>query len=223
MGGIKELRSSAVSRRRFVQDSSLGGRDEGTTQRKAWDFAGGNARQLEQRCQNGDMAFKTYIDKFAYLFRRDFLVQRMFEVMNSESKPEHVGFAKACDQLWPVYKHQLVARGLQCEQQSLLEYLYDDMLIELDVEKASDFFVWLGVLDATPSKSAPQASPERTAKESTADWQDEEAILANALKASEPEQHSPSRQLDDMDKDLAAALRASQQSAAREAQLQAEV
>merc|ERR1711959_151737 len=221
MGGIKELRSSAVSRRRFVQDSSLGGHDEGTTQRKARDFAGGNARQLEQRCQNGDMAFKTYIDKFAYFFRRDFLVQRMFEVMNSEGKPEHVGFAKACDQLWPVYKHRLVARGLQCEQQSLLEYLYDDMLIELDVEKASDFFVWLGVLDAPLSKSAPQASPERTAKESTADWQDEEAILVNALKASEPEQHSPSRQLDDMDEDLAAALRASQQSAAHEAQLQA--
>ena len=42
-------------------------------------------------------AYAIYAERFAHFFRRDYMVPRMFHVLNSESKPAHAGFRRSCD------------------------------------------------------------------------------------------------------------------------------
>lgn len=91
--------------------------------------------------------FATYAQHFAYFFSRDFLVKKCFETLNAESKPEHMGFRKACDTMYEIFRFQW-----DIEAETLVEYAYtDDWFIDLDLDKVSRFFAWLGVIKKTPA------------------------------------------------------------------------
>lgn len=45
------------------------------------------------------------LERFAHFFRRGFFAQRAFETLNSENKPEHVGFRKATQRLYKARVH----------------------------------------------------------------------------------------------------------------------
>jgi hypothetical protein len=139
--GIAELKSTAPHRERLVRDRSIGGNGDGPTRQRAAAFAKGDAKRVEERCKAGDKAFAPYLDKFSFFFSADFLVKRMFEQINSENKPEHAGFCKACHVLYQLYKQQAA-----CSENSLLEHVYDDMIVTLDIDRISAFFAWLGVI-----------------------------------------------------------------------------
>lgn len=139
--GIKALRRGAPSRQQFVRDRSLGGHGDHCTRSIARNFAGHSNKVVEKRCQQGDKAFKSYVNNFSYFFRREFLVRRMFEVLNSENIPEHVGFRKACNALYTVYSQHTE----WAVEDSLVEHLYGDELTHLDVDRTTAFFAWLGV------------------------------------------------------------------------------
>ena len=118
--GIKALCRESSTRRRFLRDYSLGGYGDHSTRSAALKFVGGNVQVVEKRCQKGDEVFKSYVEYFSYFFRRKFLVRRMFEVLNSENKPEHVGFRKACNTLYAVYSRQIK----WVVEDNLIEHLY---------------------------------------------------------------------------------------------------
>ena len=91
--------------------------------------------------------FAWYAKHFAYFFSREFLVKKCFETLNAESKPEHMGFRKACDTMYEIYRYQW---GISAE--TLVEYAHtDDWFIDLDLVKVSRFFAWLGVIKKTPA------------------------------------------------------------------------
>jgi len=94
---------------------------------------------MRQMVGSRDLA--VYMDRFAYFFRVEFLAKRMFEVLNSESKPEHAGFRKSCDTLYEYYKVEVGA-----VEDTLVEHLYDEYFIELDVDACAAFFRWFGVI-----------------------------------------------------------------------------
>ena len=150
--GIKALRRGSPSRKQFLRDRSLGGNGDHCTRTTAKSFAGHSNKVVEKRCQQGDKAFKSYVDNFSYFFRREFLVRRMFEVLNSENIPEHVGFRKACSALYTVYSQHTE----WAVEDSLLEHLYGDELTHLDVDRATAFFAWLGVCKPLGAGWAPE-------------------------------------------------------------------
>ena len=124
-----------------MRDYSLGGYGDHSTRSAAVKFVGGNVQVVEKRCQKGDEAFKSYVEYFSYFFRREFLVRRMFEVLNSENKPEHVGFRKACNTLYAVYSRQTK----WVVEDNLIEHLYGHDFTHLDIDRTTAFFAWLGV------------------------------------------------------------------------------
>jgi hypothetical protein len=85
----------------------------------------------------------------------------MFEVLNAEGKPEYIGFRKACEDLFPLFKKTFFLRD-----DSLLECLYDEdmMMMRIDVENATLFFWWCGVCKKS-LVTLPQHTkcPQRTA------------------------------------------------------------
>ena len=103
---------------------------------------------MEERCKAGDEAFDPYLQKYAFFFPRDFLIKRMFNVLNSETKPEHAGFRKASGMLYELYKedaNRLPPRS--AAEETLMENLYDDMMTELNLGRASAFLWWLGIAE----------------------------------------------------------------------------
>ena len=83
---------------------------------------------------NKDWQYLEYANKFASFFAKGFLVKRMFEVLNAEDKPEYIGFRKACDDLFPLFK-----KTFFFHDDSLLECLYDEEMMHLDVDNATLF------------------------------------------------------------------------------------
>ena len=111
----------------------------------------GRPVELEQRAASGtDPRLGIYLRRFAYFFRAEFLLRRMFEQLNSETKPEHVGFARAAETLFQCYKTEVGANGRLPEgieaETTLVEHLYDEMFVELDLGRTASFFAWLGVV-----------------------------------------------------------------------------
>jgi len=150
--GIKALRRETLSRHRFLRDRSIGGCGDHCTRSAARRFAGHSNQVVERRCRQGDEAFKSYVNNFSYFFRREFLVRRMFEVLNSENIPEHVGFRQACNTLYAVYT-RLTEWAVE---DSLLEHLYGHELTHLDVDRTTAFFAWLGVCKPLRAGWAPE-------------------------------------------------------------------
>ena len=131
----------------------------GQTRGKAREWARGNNTELEKRAKRGDSDLLPYLRKAAYFFSVDFLVRRMFETLNAENKPEHYGFRRACDALYPAFA---AAEGATDE--SLLEYLYDDMFTTLYVPRAVRWFQFLGVVkpEVVPSEHGDDKPPPPT-------------------------------------------------------------
>jgi hypothetical protein len=130
--GIPQFKHGA--RGRYMKSKSFSGWHESQA------FVGGSAGRLEARAKQGDKALLPYISRFAHFFSSAFLVRRMFEVLNGETSAEYVGFGKACGVLYPLYKEQF-----HLDDETLLEHLYDEYMMNLDVQKADKFFQWLGV------------------------------------------------------------------------------
>eukprot|EP00468_Gymnochlora_sp_CCMP2014_P007995 CAMPEP_0167753314 /NCGR_PEP_ID=MMETSP0110_2-20121227/7640_1 /TAXON_ID=629695 /ORGANISM="Gymnochlora sp., Strain CCMP2014" /LENGTH=546 /DNA_ID=CAMNT_0007639057 /DNA_START=163 /DNA_END=1800 /DNA_ORIENTATION=- len=105
-------------------------------------FAKPVASALAERAKKGERSILQHLDRFVHFFRREFLVKRLFEVLNSENKPEYHGFRKACNKLFPLYAHDkyISATG------GITEYLYDEYFTTLDIDRTADFLAWLGVL-----------------------------------------------------------------------------
>lgn len=132
---FESIKAFQTGRNRFLHTKQYGGEGAGRP------FIGRNAGALELRALRGDPKLLEYVRRYAHFFTPGFLVQRMFEVLNSEIKPEHVGFSKACDTLFALYRAE---RGVA--EEALLEHLYDEYMTTLDVERAAAFLQWLGVL-----------------------------------------------------------------------------
>jgi len=86
-----------------------------------------------------------YLERFAYFFSRGFFVQKAFEALNSEVKPDHHGFRKACETLFQRYRRE----HDEVVEESLLEHVYceDPYFRKLDVERTASFFTWLKVVN----------------------------------------------------------------------------
>merc|ERR1711862_21146 len=85
-----------------------------------------------------------YLERFAYFFRKDFFIRKAFETLNSETKPEHIGFRKAVETLYIDYKREVLHGS---GEESLVEHCYrDEYFMEIDVERVEQFFAWLDVV-----------------------------------------------------------------------------
>jgi len=132
--GLRALKSNMVTNKSFASNFNSG-RDTG--------FVGHNASAMEEGAKKKKKKYLKYAEKFAYFFRRDFLVKKLFEVLNSEEKAEHVGFRKCLQALFPVFYKVEIGAG---DVPDYLEFFYDDMLMNLDLAAASRFFWWIGVI-----------------------------------------------------------------------------
>lgn len=101
----------------------------------------GPPREIERRARDGDASLAVYMNKYAYFFRREFLVKRMFEVLHSESKPEHMGFKKAIHTIFGKYREE---KGIEAE--SYVEHFYDEYIMNLDTDAVANMFAWLGIV-----------------------------------------------------------------------------
>ncbi len=91
-----------------------------------------------------------YLERFASFFSEDFFVSKSFNKLNSEEKPEHTGFRKACQTLYKEYRQQ----NQIVHEAEFLDYCFeDDMYTKLDIPRVSAFFAWLGVIK--PSHTTP--------------------------------------------------------------------
>lgn len=88
--------------------------------------------------------FAVYLERFAYFFRAEFLVRKAFETLNTESKPEHMGFRNAAGTLYSHYREEVLK---DTGPETLLEFCYrDEYFMQLDVGRVGSLFAWLGVL-----------------------------------------------------------------------------
>lgn len=97
-------------------------------------------------------------------------MQKAFETLNSECKPEHHGFRAAFQTLFEVYQKE---EGPDIvPEESYVEHCYrDDMYTQLDVKRTARFFTWLGVLkpttqngSTTNAKQVAVAAPQNQSK-----------------------------------------------------------
>ena len=147
--GIRELRQDRQS---FVANR---GPATGDVRGNAARFAKGNSSALEARCRRGDPALLPYYGRFAYFFRAEFFPKRLFEVLNAEHKPEHAGFRRACDDIFPLFLESAPTMAMSSsgaeekeegEEEGLLEWLYDDMMIEIQLPRLLAFLAFLGIV-----------------------------------------------------------------------------
>ncbi|GMH63657.1 hypothetical protein TL16_g03771 [Triparma laevis f. inornata] len=133
-GMSRQLKSSMVTDKRYGSNFSSG---------VETGFVGRTAQHMENGAKKKQSKYRPYCEKFAYFFRLEFLVKKLFEVLNAEEKAEHIGFRKCCDVLFPIFcERELRLR----EVPDFLEFMYDDMLMNLQIGKAARFFWWLGVI-----------------------------------------------------------------------------
>mmetsp|Transcript_20263 Transcript_20263/g.68971 ORF Transcript_20263/g.68971 Transcript_20263/m.68971 type:complete len:632 (-) Transcript_20263:628-2523(-) len=104
-----------------------------------------------------------YVSRYTHFFSRDVLVRRLYETLNSEASPQHVGFRAAVEELYASYRRDVLLPMYLGEGQSehgaaeedlpgctLVEHLYeDDMFTTLDLGRTEDFFAWAGVYKVT--------------------------------------------------------------------------
>ena len=165
--GIRELRGRNPMT--FVSDAGLA---KGNVRSKARTFGGSNSTKLEERARQGDPKVLPYTARFAYFFRAEFFPKRLFEVLNAEHKPEQAGFRRACDDIFrnlflfekkniPSSKlyssreedekedeneEKKAAEEDEAFEEGLLEWLYDDMMIELQLPRLLAFLAFLGIV-----------------------------------------------------------------------------
>ena len=122
--------------------------------------------------EQGDPKVLPYTARFAYFFRAEFFPKRLFEVLNAEHKPEQAGFRRARDDIFrnlflfekkniPSSKlyssreedekedeneEKKAAEEDEAFEEGLLEWLYDDMMIELQLPRLLAFLAFLGIV-----------------------------------------------------------------------------
>eukprot|EP00397_Hematodinium_sp_SG-2012_P006885 GEMP01006922.1.p1 GENE.GEMP01006922.1~~GEMP01006922.1.p1 ORF type:complete len:613 (+),score=166.20 GEMP01006922.1:1003-2841(+) len=166
IGPFKKDKESLKSA--FVQDISV--------QNASWPRGNGDvnpAKHFANEAVNPNNKIQkklaVYAERFAHFFDREYFVKKAFNKLNSEEKPEHAGFRKACETLYAKYrveqaaafpaayfdKKELPAGTLE---DTLIEHAFhDDMYIEFAVENIDRFFVWLGVMKPSASSFIPAA------------------------------------------------------------------
>mmetsp|Transcript_24914 Transcript_24914/g.50608 ORF Transcript_24914/g.50608 Transcript_24914/m.50608 type:complete len:856 (-) Transcript_24914:80-2647(-) len=153
--GIGDLKKAAA--RKLKKRVCAGQLPEGFNLRMNLPKLLGNAAVDPGARKGSKQRLAIYIERFAHFFRAEYLVARMFETLNAENKPEHVGFRKACAVLFAEYREETGA-----EDESLIEHVYaDELYTELDVGRVLDFFAWLHVVK--PRKQPAGASAESSA------------------------------------------------------------
>jgi hypothetical protein len=151
--GLKRMRKDSYIRRK-IQDGTFPSGNSDI--RPAKHFANQAVNPKASPALRKSVA--VYLEKFAYFFSREFFIKKAFETLNSECKPEHVGFRKALEVLFATYRQE---QGVA--EETYIEHLYaDDMYIEFRLAECERLFVWLGVLKPT---AACQLPPARTAAE----------------------------------------------------------
>jgi hypothetical protein len=147
--GIKSLQSEG-GQARLVRNWSCGRNMHGGGSAGPLDC--GRPLDLEQRAANGhDLRLAVYLERFAWFFRPEFLVRRLFEVLNAETKPEHAGFSRAAETLFQIYRQEKLLKDAQgdramAEGETLVEHVYDEMCTTLDVRRTAAFLSWTGVV-----------------------------------------------------------------------------
>jgi len=87
-----------------------------------------------------------YLNRFAYFFSQDFLVKKLFETLNSEMKSEHIGFRKAFETLYQVYRSECLSDQ---DADNYIEHCYvDEYYTNLDIFKTGRLLSWLKVTKA---------------------------------------------------------------------------
>jgi hypothetical protein len=87
------------------------------------------------------------VERYAFYFRRDFFVAKAFAKLNSEEKPEHVGFRKVCETLY----QKFCLEQANVEGDMFIDFCYrDEMYLEFAADNVARFFTWMGVLKETP-------------------------------------------------------------------------
>jgi len=74
--------------------------------------------------------------RFSVFFRKDVLIKRTFEVLNSYDR-----FRKNCNDLYPMFKEE---HGFQ--ENTIIEFLYDGKFGDLNIDKATHFFWFCGII-----------------------------------------------------------------------------
>jgi hypothetical protein len=105
----------------------------------AKEFANGVLSPSSGSCRQ---ALAVYLERFSHFFSREFFIRKAFESLNSEMKPTHAGFRKACERLYQTYRLEQ-----RCTEDTLIEHCYqDDMFLDFNLAHVERFFMWLGVL-----------------------------------------------------------------------------
>ncbi|GAB5364486.1 hypothetical protein AAMO2058_000974700 [Amorphochlora amoebiformis] len=84
---------------------------------------------------------ENYIKKFAYFFSKDFFLKKCFEVLNQESLPEYYGFRSVFQRAFDEYKKD----RKEIKEEKVLEWLYDEYFIEIQIDRVWELFTFLGV------------------------------------------------------------------------------
>lgn len=131
--GIKEFKSSTSVQKylktNLVQDGEfpIGYRTNSAKE------LGNDAISLDSNMQDIHMKLSLYLNRFSFFFRREFLIKKIFESLNSELKHEHIGFRKAFETLYNIYRIECLTED---SPDSYLEYCYVDEYYEvLDINK----------------------------------------------------------------------------------------
>ena len=130
------------------------------------------AERIVDTSSSASQRLRRYAERFAHFFTQGFFVRKCFEALHSELKPEHAGFRRAADTLFSEYR---AVHGI--EAPTLVEYVYDEMCLELDVEAVACFFGWCGLLQLTPTQRAKLSQLKA-------------AVDASSKKAGEEEKHA---------------------------------
>jgi hypothetical protein len=85
-----------------------------------------------------------YAEKFAFFFSEKFFLTKMFEVLNQEmeSRPELLGFRPA---MQVVFEEMKSKELITTEDKSYVDWIYDEYVINLEIEKLrklTDFLGW---------------------------------------------------------------------------------
>ena len=130
------------------------------------------AERIVDAGSSASQRLRRYAERFAHFFTQGFFVRKCFEALHSELKPEHAGFRRAAATLFSEYR---AVHGI--EAPTLVEYVYDEMCLELDVEAVACFFGWCGLLQLTPTQRAKLTQLKA-------------AVDASSKKAGEEEKHA---------------------------------
>jgi len=150
----------------------------------------GSPSDTEASARGGDGRLTTTMQRFAHFFRRDFLVRRMFENLNAEGKPEHMGFRKAADTLFTAFREDVERGGIRVRTETLVEFVYaDEYFTEFDTTACTLFFAWLGVVkrptcdELRSWQAAAAARRAGVAGDSTSDDEDDDCTAVSAAAA----------------------------------------